>query len=201
MKMLKKHFGLQANILHEVLSNKLHNFLPNTYDMAECSYYTTCFLGLPSAFESDHTSPGRMAPDQHDLYLQKENHLAFHQIIDLSKVNITEKQRLLFARALRILGLKPFFHMSELEALLTPTITDEALRAINDGHMAGCPKPPRVTQAKKMELLRDYMQAKNSGKLEHACAIHLSNSISIELAKQPWPQFMIMATSDAVAPG
>jgi hypothetical protein len=175
--MLKKHFGLQANILHEVLSSKLNNFLPNTFYGAECSYYTTCFLVLPSAYDIDQTPSGHMSPHRHDLYLQKDDHLAFHQIVDLSKLNITEQQRLLFASALRTLGLKPHFHLSELEALLTPTTDDKALWAFGKYQITGCPKPSNKTRAQKTELLQDYMQAKNRGKLEHACATYLSNSI------------------------
>jgi hypothetical protein len=67
---------------------------------------------------------------------------------------------------MRILGLKPHFHLSELEGLLTPVTTDdEALWAISDRQVAGCPKPSNKTRAEKKQFLQEYMQAKDGGKI------------------------------------
>jgi hypothetical protein len=97
--------------------------------------------------------------------------MAFHQTIDPNNLNISKQQKLCFARAKRVLGLQPFYHITELETLITANSEDEALWAISHGQLRGRPKATLERPAVKRKLLSKYLQAKSQGLRHH----HTSN--------------------------
>jgi hypothetical protein len=102
------------------------------------------------------------------MFLKNDNHLAFHQTLDPAQLILTEKQRLRFARALRILGLQPQYHVSELESSIIPSTKDDAaLWAICDKQLPECPAPLQTSEATKQKALRQYVHSKNKGKLQN----------------------------------
>jgi hypothetical protein len=161
---LKAHFGIEALLLHEVMSDNLTSFLPDAIGYSEISYYTSCFLDLsspPSA--ANPQSQGRLASHRNTVYAGGNNHLAFHEVMDPAQINITTQQKRGFAKAMRILDLEPYYHLTELEALLNPDNDDEALWAICDGQILGCPKPSEAERPVKKRLLKEYLQTKSQG--------------------------------------
>jgi hypothetical protein len=139
------------------------NFLPDASNYADCSYYSTCFLGLSSPTRTADQSHDRVAPHQNDAFLKADNHFAFHQIIDPTQLNITKKQKLSFARAIRILGLQPYYHLNELHACLRPENDEEDLWAICHNQLKGCPKPSSKSRSEKKRLLHEYIRSKSQG--------------------------------------
>jgi hypothetical protein len=161
--MLKTHFGVETLVLHEVLSDNLQTFLPFESSYSDCSYYTSSFLALAKEFQTP--TQGRGSAEQTGVFLKSDNHLAFHQIIDPTLLILTEKQRLRFARALRILGLKPHYHLSELEANINPSTQDDAFWAICHQQLERCPAPLQTTEGTKKHALQEYIHSRNKGKL------------------------------------
>ncbi|KAH7090449.1 hypothetical protein FB567DRAFT_589847 [Paraphoma chrysanthemicola] len=159
---LRTHFGLDAVILHESLSDKLRKFLPDNFGPSMGHYSTTCFLTL--------------APmDEKGPFLPEDNHLAYYKPIDVSAVHLTEGQNIRFARAIRELDLKPHFHLSELEELIKPTNSDKALWNICDRQIAGCPKPSEAKRRDKRKLLREYLNKKHKSASEASPGNDLSS--------------------------
>lgn len=154
-------------MLHEVLSDDLVNFLPDANGFSECSYYTTCFLSLAVPMQTSGPTQVRTATHRNDVYLAANHHMAFHQTIDPNDLNISKQQKLCFARAMRVLGLQPFYHLTELETLITANSEDEALCAIGHGPLRGRPKPTQEKPAMKRKLLSKYLQAKSQGLRHH----------------------------------
>jgi len=111
-------------------------------------------------------------------FFKDTNHLASFQVLDLSQLNITEEQRLRFARAMRVLDLKPHYHLTELEELLNPSNTDESFWAMCHLPLTGCPKPGPAKRGEKKKRLAKYLQAKNEGKSPAKTRIteHFANS-------------------------
>ncbi|KAF1851796.1 uncharacterized protein K460DRAFT_41392 [Cucurbitaria berberidis CBS 394.84] len=129
---LRTHFGVEAIVLHEVLSGNVQSFLPEDTFQGDCIYYTSCFLALTQDMETESKSHGRTSTHKNNLFLKPGNHLAFHQVLDPARFNLTEDQRLRFTRAMRTLDLQPYYHLSELETIVTSATQDDALWAICD---------------------------------------------------------------------
>ncbi|KAF2130768.1 hypothetical protein P153DRAFT_395196 [Dothidotthia symphoricarpi CBS 119687] len=179
---LRSHFGLETIIVHEAMSDELVRFLPNTKSMDGKSYHTSCFLALPHC-SSGSQQGGRTALSKHSSFLKADNHLAFHQVIDPTTLSINEEQNKRFSRALRILDLKPHWQLTELETLIKPPARDNALWEICDFQIENCPEPTKKSRKEKNENLKGYIAVKSE-----------------ELGKESWPQLMVIASSDVVAP-
>jgi hypothetical protein len=109
--------------------------------------------------------PGRLAPHQNNAFLKPDNHFAFQQVIDPTQIGISEQQKLRYARALRILGLQPHFHISELDALLTPDNKDAAFWTICHRQVDDCPKISNKPARVKRKLFREYLRTMTQGLL------------------------------------
>jgi hypothetical protein len=97
-------------------------------------------------------------------YFKDENHLASYQVADLAQLNITDEQKLRFARAMRVIDIKPHYHVTELEALLDPSNVDKSFWAACNRQLAGCPKPRSSKRSEKKKSLEKYLQKSNEGK-------------------------------------
>ncbi|KAH7399003.1 hypothetical protein DE146DRAFT_514899 [Phaeosphaeria sp. MPI-PUGE-AT-0046c] len=182
-KLLKSHFGLEAIIQHEVLSSDLESFLPYPPGYGHCAYYTSCFLALPSPAQVEGLSAGRLATHRNGSYLSTDNHLAYQKIIQPYELAITAEQKLRFARAMRVLGVDPYYPITELELIIATDKGDKAFWAICNQQISGRPKISTKSRWKKRKLLNDYLRGRNK-----------------ELSQLAWPQLMLMSTSDAVGP-
>jgi hypothetical protein len=156
---------VEALVLHEVLSNKLEAFLPFTNSTSDCFYYTSGFLALATTQDTQTSANGRGSTDRSGVFLKDDNHLAFHRILDPAQLILPEKQRPRFARALRILGLEPHYHLSELEASINPSNKDDTFWAFCSKQMTDCPAPLQTSEAKKRSALQQYIHSKSKGKL------------------------------------
>jgi hypothetical protein len=189
--LLKDHFGVEAIVLHEVLSTNLQQFLPIECRFSDCSYYTSGFLALAAPNEVQSTTHGRSSAHSNAMFLGNNNHLAFHQTVDPAQFILTEKQRLRFARALRILGLQPEYHLSELETNIDPSNQeDDALWAICDAQLAKCPAPLKTSKSTKKKALQQHVHSKNKGKLHIpsfaiTCADNATRARQTTLAAAP----------------
>jgi hypothetical protein len=200
LKILKSSFGLEATILHELLSERMRSFLPDAPGLSPASYYTSCFLTLPTYPVADVKPRSRTEPHANPTFLQYDNHSAYYQKVDLTNLQISEKQISSFTRALRILDLQPVFHLTELEPSLVLSTDDPALSRISDLQLQGWPKVSAAPIDKKKLRLKRLLKGKNEGE-STLFAVHngKANKTS-EVRKQKWPQFMVMAASNVVSP-
>jgi len=136
---LKARFGLEAVIYHETLSEEMFEFLPNHQCIEENAYYTLCYLVLPQESACSPFASSVSADSQDQQVESNILHTAFRQVIDPSTLAISEKQRFRFARALKKLNLKPYYHLSELEPLIVHPIQDEDLACLCSCPDGDCP--------------------------------------------------------------
>lgn len=149
--------------MHETISSRLARFLPDTYGPSSTSYYTSCFVTLPSKTVAETTPGSRTEAHRNHAFLKGDCHLAFNQRIDISSLGISEQQKEAFARILRILDMRPSFHLNELESSLVPSTNDSALWNICDAQLEGCPEVSPVSLEKKKSRLKRYLERKNNG--------------------------------------
>jgi hypothetical protein len=109
-------------------------------------------------------SGDRSSSQTNDHFLRPDDHLAFHQIIDPTQFGTVDGQKLRFARAMRILGLQPHFHMSEMDRLLTPSNKDKAFWELCEHPIAGCPTPDAIAPYKKGRMREKYLRTKSKGR-------------------------------------
>jgi hypothetical protein len=96
-------------------------------------------------------------------YFEDSDHLALFERLDPSSLNITDEQKIRFARAIRILNLKPQFQLSDLQPMIRAKTDDPALWEICYRQIAGYPKPTNRSRVFKTAMLEKYMRAKNKG--------------------------------------
>jgi hypothetical protein len=174
---LRIRFGLGALLFHEVLSNKLANFMPNSKRMAEVmpgllpydeeDYIgsTNAYLILSVAHCDKNTTHPLTTLGNHSLYAPWDDDRSFRQTINPSSLVLSEAQQLQFAKAMRTLMLKPSFHFSQMETLLSPAYQKTTFEEIADPHVReGGGKIPTP------EYLCRYYKAKNEGKIHLHCA-------------------------------
>lgn len=153
LQLLKTHFGIEAVVHHEVMSENLVSLLPDISGYSEISYYTSCFLSIsPPQSASKPNFRGRAAQHRNAAYLKNKNHLAFREIIKPTQLSISDQQKLRFAKAMRVLGLHPYYHLTELDALLSPDNDDKALWAFCGKWIKGRPKPTSQQWSGKVKL-------------------------------------------------
>lgn len=162
-------------MLHEQFSYLLKQFLPDTYGPDGPSYYTSCFLTLPEHSPVDAASRGRTKEHTNNVFLNSDNHLAFHRKIDLTSFDISDQQKSAFARTLHILDLRPSFHMTELEASLAPSTVDKALWKISDRQLLGCPKISSASLDTKKWRLKQYLKRQDKGESMAAISFRCSH--------------------------
>jgi hypothetical protein len=122
-----------------MLSEEMYDFLPNSSDPEDHAYYTVCYLALPQIPITSTPASVLDAAPQNVAFESGENHTAFRQVLDPSMLSLSEKQRFRFARAMKKLSLRPHYHLSELEPLITHPIQDENLAALCSCRELDCP--------------------------------------------------------------
>ncbi|OCL12145.1 hypothetical protein AOQ84DRAFT_373363 [Glonium stellatum] len=114
-KVLESDFGLKAVISHQRIKVEETKFLKHDFDTTydDPPKTTICYLIIPTQMTSEDSTC-------HDLYVGEDAAIdgasVMSTVIDPSSLIITEKQRLRFGRAMRLLGLKPFVHFTQLRS-------------------------------------------------------------------------------------
>jgi hypothetical protein len=160
-KVLKSQFGLEALILHDGMNHTLSQFLPN-YDHAppEYSLHTACYLV---------TSPDSQTNDAHllrshqGLFAAKDDAISYRQVIDPSSWILTHSQRLQFGKTMRVLALRPSFHLTELAPLVTPTVTCSTLKDICTCVKSDCHNAKEISNEEKLKKLNEFLALKDHG--------------------------------------
>ncbi|KAF2130769.1 hypothetical protein P153DRAFT_395197 [Dothidotthia symphoricarpi CBS 119687] len=180
--LLRLHFGLEAIILHEILPTPLFDFLPNSGFSEEFAYYTRCYLTLYSKSGDKRITGSPDSAPQNKLFHEYGDHMSFQETIDPSQLILSENDRLRFAKAMRLLGIRTCYHLSELAPHVVHPIEDEWL-----SDLCACGKSESicphsdVKSYDKPYCLEEYLKSKSK-----------------ELAKQTWPKLMLLAASDVV---
>jgi hypothetical protein len=129
---------LDVILLHEKLSKDLVDFIPDIFDGCDnCSFYTSCFLTFPTDGGNWHGQ---------------------------ERLSLASKDRLRFTKALMLLGLKPYYHLSELVSVINPNTEDEDLRSIRHRPLPKTPKRDEESRKIKSQRLQDYLQAQHESK-------------------------------------
>jgi hypothetical protein len=160
--MLRTRFGLELHIQHEILTSNLETFLAESRKDVY-PYYTSAFMTLPVDNVNKKNSSRIKASTNNQSYLPEGNHLGFRQTIHPSTLNLSEEQRQRFVKAMRVLALSPYYHLTELASLLSPMNNDASLWEICDYQLKDYPAPARIPQSEKEKKLKPYMKAKNRG--------------------------------------
>jgi hypothetical protein len=135
-----------------------------SYDEEDYIGSTNAYLIL-SVAHCDKNTTHPLTTLDNSLYAPRDDHRSFRQTINPSSLVLSEAQRLQFAKAMRTLMLKPSFHHSQMETLLSPAYQKTTLEEIADPHVReGEGKIPTP------EYLHRYYKAKNEGKIHLHCA-------------------------------
>ena len=152
-----------------------HDF-DTTYD--DPPKTTICYLILPTRMASEDSTC-------HDLYAGEDAAIdgasVMSTVIDPSDLIITEKQRLRFGRALKLLGLKPFVHFTQLRSNVPASLC--RLHSITDGEELIRLKVKMEERVKRKQNMRNLL-------------LPLLTRYLTELEKSRWPKLMSLVTSN-----
>jgi hypothetical protein len=177
-KVLKSHFGLEAVILHEILGGPLNDFLLtldfwiHAQGAVGNGAYTLCYLTLATDSAGKHIVGGRTAPEKHQQFGQQGDHKAFQQVIDPSLLALSENQRLRFKKAMRMLGISPHYHLSELEPHVQHPIEDEDLADLCMCSKSDCDTSPDIHPWDKAYHVECYLEEKSKGRSRSCPGFH-----------------------------
>ncbi|KAF1997893.1 hypothetical protein P154DRAFT_269636 [Amniculicola lignicola CBS 123094] len=185
--LLNNYFGLEAVILHEAMSACVTAFLgtlESSRGMHGSSLNSLCFLALPTKISLDRT---KRSPGAYQNALLIDRPLAFWQVIDPAVFILSQEQRRRFAKAMRVLRLKPTLQLQQLSPLVesiskdkSGASTKEEVLAFLDEHTKDAyPNKDAVDE----EKLRRFLGCQSK-----------------EVARQPWPQLMNLMQSAVVYP-
>ena len=162
----------------------MNSFLPEAGPPEYYTYYTLCYLALCTDSSGKHVGDDGKSARYPQLFAEDGDRTAFRQIIDPASLTLSANQRLRFARAMRILGLQPHYHLSELQVLISP-IKDDSLLKICACFKKDCPCPKDLSMWDKSNLLDEYLAGKNKGQY---CPSSLSKGQAILscFAEQFW---------------
>lgn len=138
----------------------------------ENAQYTICLLVPASQPPSKTVAGNTKAAYAHQQFTVPDDDISFRQTIMPSSVVLSENQRLQFARAMRILDLRPHFHLTEMENTITPAIEDNDLLGVCACCRGICPCDKNVNLGEKNLRLEQYLAKKNNGKW-HLC-LHIA---------------------------
>ena len=142
----------------------MYDFLPNSHDLGEYAYHTTCYLAFPSIPDGSGVLGGGKDAAKYQLFEDGVTHAAFRETLDTSWLTISEKQRFRFARAMKRLGLKPRYHLSELEPHVVHPMKDEDLACICSCHDMDCPGAcPDIHSWDRPSCLEQTLKSKSKG--------------------------------------
>lgn len=146
------------------MGSRLCSFLPDVnIDQVDgyYSYNTVAYLVLATSHDIEDS-------DESQQFLvgnyktMTENQFVYRQVIDPSTLHLSETQQLQFARAMRVLGLKPYYSITDLQKDISPAIKDDFLMDICACDK--CPRGQQISTSTKIHELRKYLAKKNKGK-------------------------------------
>ncbi|KAF2114658.1 hypothetical protein BDV96DRAFT_102637 [Lophiotrema nucula] len=169
--LLESHFGLQAIVIHEALSETMRNFLPRVKDSGHDFEYPSChtlaFLVLQRQLGHEgslHLSTNSNNP----IYAGTPSPVGYWEVVDPKSLALTENQRLRFKKAMKVLDLKPHYALTRLESLIDPALGDQALGALSHRTLplkpASPDDPARYDWLKRMDaILEEVIENKSKG--------------------------------------
>jgi hypothetical protein len=158
-------------VQHETVTDELQRFLPEYTSpfQQDPRRYTSAFLILPK------TAPRKEPEYSQDICsrTKKDGHAGFREVIDYSTLALSGNQRQRFVKAMKALNLIPFYHLTELESMISPVSNDATFWEIcscKEGNgwrqsrkLPGCPEPTPFSLEDKAEKLEQYLDGKNQG--------------------------------------
>jgi hypothetical protein len=141
----------------------MNAWLPNHGAAEARSYYTVAYLKVAARESSDSRSSSHQISPLNPTLTKCSDHTAFRQIIDPSQLVLSEKDRTRFPKAMRFLGLKPYYHLSELEPHVVHPIEDEFLMDICSCHANDCPASPDHKSWDKPYFVHNHLKRKSKG--------------------------------------
>lgn len=186
-KILESDFGLKAVISHQRIKSKQMKFMKQDFDLGydDPPKTTICYLTLLNERASDEFTC-------HDLYTGEDGGIdsatVMSSLIDPASLIISEKQRQRFGHAMKILGLKPYVHFTQVRNNIPPA--------------------PPSEESKKKEREKTN-QPRGSGPLCHQHSIDAEEmdraKVDMEarikkLEKSKWPKLMSLVTSNFSCP-
>ncbi|KAF2498026.1 hypothetical protein BU16DRAFT_332256 [Lophium mytilinum] len=172
LKILELDFGLSAVISHQRIKLKDAKFVPYDYSLAsydEAAKTTLCYLTLPHKVRTDFVGNEDLWSCEGEVL---EGYNFMSTIIDRSTLDITEKQRLRFGRTMKRLGLKPYFHFSQVgDNLPTSLSTDDQKTVL----------PANTTDVDRLQV--------------HKRTIDDMNERVKRLERSEWPKLMSLVAS------
>jgi hypothetical protein len=142
----------------------MYEFLPNAKDLEDHSFYTACYLTLAPVSVTSAPVSGVAATSQVRTFDSGSVHTAFRQVLDPSSLSISDKQRFRFTRAMKELGLKPHYHLSELEPHVVHPIQDKALAALCCCRDSQCPGAcPDIHSWDRPSCLESVIESESRG--------------------------------------
>ena len=146
-----------------MLSDDMTAWLPNQATEAERTFYTVCYLTLPTnqAREAMVGTQHMMEsdPDADDLF----NHTAFRQVIDPDQLVLTDNARLRFSKTMKRLNLKVQYHLSEMEPFVQHPIQDERLLDICSCYRHYCDASPDHKSWDKPYFVQNILEERSEG--------------------------------------
>jgi hypothetical protein len=150
------------------MGENLTAFLPDNGDDVTPNFYTTSFLVPSSSVPKYSPFCGYEQGYTHQMFIHPENQQMFRQVINPSIFLLSAKMKNQFGRAMRILDVWPYFHLSLLNSLVTLPIRDKTLSKIcgcarNDEPGDGCNCLHKGSRWDRAELLDEYLDARHKG--------------------------------------
>jgi hypothetical protein len=152
--------------MHEKLSHDMTAWLPNTHwdiQGGQKTYYTSCYLAMCPGRNVEDEMGGQKASKLNPLFGKRDDHTAFRQVIDLSRLCLSENQHRRFPKAMRHLNLKPHYHLSEMEPHIIHPLKDEVLIDICSCNSLYCPATGDDRFDAKPGYLADHIERKSKG--------------------------------------
>jgi len=109
-----------------------------------------------------------MVSSNNSSFVREDNHLGFRQPIDPSTLTLSNEQHQRFAKAMRVLDLSPYYHLTELESMISPPSNDASLWEICYHKLPGCPIPTNTSIKVKAKKLEQYLKRKHKGRCTFA---------------------------------
>jgi len=118
----------------------------------------------PKLPEAPSTSTHGSPTTTYDLFDEPMVHTASREILDPSYLRITGKQRSRFSRAMKRLGIKPKYHLSELEPHIIHPMKDKGLAGLCSCREMDCPgEAPDLHSYERPACLEYTIQLKSKG--------------------------------------
>jgi len=196
-RVLAKDFGLTAWITHQNIPGTLRAILRFEEDVTEEYETTIAFLTLPKKHHQEDRSsfePEGSRYGGEEAYIC-ESTLSI--LVDHKALTINDEQRRRFARAMKILGLEPFVHPTQLISPGHNSFPDgEGKHSMGkvflyEGYNK--PHPEEKLEATRKERNRIEEHVKSEGVIELFIKVTLTLSAGLE--KSSWPKLMSLVNT------